>query len=324
MLKKRVLMLTGLILLAGSGLTAAPPVHQDAIVARVGDKVITAFQVQQTTRREEERLARTLAGTALEKELVQLRWQALTDMIDQELVYLEFVALKGKIPPNLVQERVDRAVLQQAGGDLKRFEDLLHREQLSMSEFVERVSRNLAIEMLVYDRVGRGISIPDPQVRRYFAEHAADFARKDSYRLEVILLRKNGRHGERLQEVSGEMFKKLQEGVAFSELARSYSEGANAEEGGDQGWMDALNPELLQAVATLKKGEVYAGTVTIGESCYLVRLADFAKGSQGELTAEVYQAITERLTAAEENRRRDDFLRELRAKYPVRRMDSRP
>jgi len=294
--------------------------YGDSILAVVGEKVITAYEVMQASTREESRLPRELTVQQRTEEVVAIRRRILSNMIDHELVYLEFQALKAKVPESVLQERLNQAIIAQAAGDRAKFEDLLYRENMTLQDFKERMAKNLAVDMLLYDRVNRGITISPVKIQQHYESHAADFNQIAQYRLEVILLKKDGRYKDNLPATLCEIQAKLQSGTSFVELAKEYSEGANAEQGGDQGWLTHMNEKLQGLVLTLKPGEVAPEPLDLGSSLYLVRLAEFSPGSNS-LTKEVEEKIRKILTAEEENRRYEKFLRELRLKYPFKRMD---
>jgi peptidyl-prolyl cis-trans isomerase SurA len=313
--KSFLLLLASLPLLAQEGFS-----YGDSILAVVGDKVITAYEVMQASSREEARLPRDLTIQKRTDEVVSIRRRILSNMIDHELVYLEFQALKAKVPESVLQERLNQAIVAQAGGDRAKFEEMLYREQMTLQEFKERLSKNLAVDMLLYDRVNRGITISPLKIRQYYESHAADFNQIAKYRLEVILLKKDGRHKDNMPATVAEIKGKLSAGANFSELARQYSDGANAEQGGDQGWLTDMNEKLKELVLTLKPGEIAAEPLDLGTSFYLVRLAEFSPGNN-TLTKETEEKIREILLEEEENQRYEKFLRELRLKYLFKRMD---
>lgn len=294
--------------------------YGDSILAVVGEKVITAYEVMQASSQEEARLPRDLSLQQRSDEVVAIRRRILSNMIDHELVWLEFQALKAKVPESVLQERLNQIIIAQGRGDRAKFEEMLYREQMTLQDFKERLRKNLAVDMLLYDRVNRGITISPLKIQQYYESHAAEFNHVAQYRLEVILLKKDGRYKDNLPATLQEIQTKLKSGTSFADLARQYSEGANAEQGGDQGWMTDMNEKLQKLVVTMKPGEVAAEPLDLGSSLYLVRLAEFSPGNDS-LTPETEEKIRNILVAEEESRRYEKFLRELRLKYPFKRMD---
>lgn len=297
--------------------------YGDSILAIVGEKVITAYEVMQASAREESRLPRDLSLQQRTEEVVALRRRVLSNMIDRELVYLEFQALKAKVPEQVLQERLNQAVIMQAGGDQARFEEMLYRENMSLLDFRERLAKNLAIDMLLYDRVNRGITISQQKIADYYEQNKAHFSKAARYHLEVILLRKDGRYKGNLELTCANIYSRLQAGENFTELAKEYSEGANAENGGDQGWLSEMNMQLHELVKTMQPGQIAAKALDLGSSLYIVRLKDKQEAKE-QMSSEDAETIKQILIEEEEQKRYDKLLSELRLKYMVRRMDGVP
>ncbi|MGI5925308.1 MAG: SurA N-terminal domain-containing protein [Lentisphaeria bacterium] len=293
----------------------------DALLAIVGDEVITALDVQMRSASGEKRLQQQFAGDELRKRIIALRKQILDDMIDRELVYLDFERLEAKIPQSFLQSRIDEIVKDTTGGNLKQFEERLFAEGLSMKDFKEKVTKDLAVELLLRERVTKGLQISDLHVDNYYRENPAELSTPARYRLGVIQLKKDGRYINRFDEVCKEVVDKIAQGTPFAELAKEYSDGANAADGGDQGWLSDINQRLIDAVSNMTKGQVTPTPIDFERSVFFVQLIDYEKGGVPELTPELREDIRKTLQKVEEKRRYDNYMRDLRMRFPVRRMD---
>lgn len=293
----------------------------DALLAIVGDEVITALDVQMRSASSEKRLQREFAGEELRQRIIALRKEILDDMIARELVYLDFERLEAKIPQSFLQLRIDEIVKDTTGGNLKQFEERLFAEGLNMHEFRERVAKDLAVELLLRERVTKGMQIPELHIDNYYREHPEEFTAPARYHLAVIQLKKDGRFTSRFDDVCKEIADKIAQGTPFAELAKEYSEGANAADGGDQGWLSDINQRLFDAVSNMAKGQVTSAPIDFEKSIFFVQLIDYEKGGIQELTSRLREDIRKTLQKAEEKRRYDDYMRDLRMRFPVRRMD---
>ena len=135
------------------------------------------------------------------------------------------------------------------------------------------------------------------------------------------MLRGNRHDQAEMERLCREIRGELDEGESFANLARKYSEGANASEGGDQGWRTEMSAELMDVVSKMKPGEIWPDNLKLGNNLYLVRLAEFQPGSDVEMTSDIAKEIRKRLETEEEARRYDAFIAELKMKFAVRRMD---
>ena len=111
----------------------------DALLAVIGDQVITVHDVQKYTKQEEATLMREYSGQELTRHLVNMRRNALDNLIAKELIWSEFQALKAKLPQDMVQERIDQLVMRIAGGNWVKFEEQLFVEGMTVKEFREKI-----------------------------------------------------------------------------------------------------------------------------------------------------------------------------------------
>ena len=119
MTTKKRLFLTLAAGLAAQLLTAQTSLFEtDRVVATVDDKVFTSMDVRQAVAGELERINASLTGQARADQVTRVCRLALDAMVNKELIYLDFKDLKAKLPPSLVQERIDSAVTANAGGDV--------------------------------------------------------------------------------------------------------------------------------------------------------------------------------------------------------------
>ena len=150
-----------LALLMAVTLPIAAQQYIDTVRAMVGDTVVTDYDLRQATKAAIEALPSTLTPEERQAEIQKLQDNALDLAIDQELIYLDFQDLKGKVPMDQIQEQINHIVTEQAGGSEERFREMLHRENITYKEFQERIRKRLAVDWLRADRSRNGISITD-------------------------------------------------------------------------------------------------------------------------------------------------------------------
>ena len=295
--------------------------NADALLAMVGNKVITFYDLHQFTSYQEAMLAREYKGAELEKQVLELRRQALDMLIDKELVFLDFTDLKAVVPKGFLQERLNSIVATRANGNMQQFEEMLAKEGHTIQEFRELLSKELAVELLVREKIGRGNQVSEEEIAKYYEAHKSKWVLPARYHVAVIQIGKNGRYAGRADEMVQSILTQLKEGSSFEELARKYSDGAAAEKGGDQGWMTSPAPKLLEVLEKLNPGQVAMNPLNLGQSIYLVKLIDKADGGVPKLDDTLKQNIRQYLEKAAEKKRYEAYIRTLYVKYPVRRMD---
>ncbi len=305
---------TALALATAAGLLATE--ISEAVLARVGtDTVITSYDVRVQAAQLESKLPPKMDSRKRMEAVAEIRSNVLDEMIVTELVWLDFQSLRGKIPMDIVQSRIDRLIQSEAGSDEDRFRDMLHRENMTYNEFVEKVKKQLAVEMLLYDRTRRNIFVTDKQIDEYFALHRPEFTTNVRHHLLAILLPQEGDWRETFDTLKA----RIRAGEDFASLAKAFSKGANAEEGGDLGWMESMNPALAKAVDSLNVGECNEEPVLVGSNAYLVKLVGKEGGELPELTPELRQRIKKAIENEISAERLEEYKKTLMTKYPVRR-----
>ncbi len=287
----------------------------ESVLARVGETILTSYEVRLASAAEEALLSPSLSERERMEAVAAIRQETLETMILQELVWLDFQSLKGKIPAELVQERIDNLILTQANASEERFRDMLHGMNMTYKEFQEKLTKQLAVEMLLYDRTRRNLFITDLQIQEYFQAHRQDFVSAPQYRVQAIQLAAQ----EGWEETCREIQRRLQAGEDFGALATQFSQGANAEQGGDLGWLETMAPGLQKVVDTLAPGEVTESPLSLGNAYYLIKLVDRKGGSAPDLTPELRETIRKILEDQAAARRLEEYKQTLATKYPVRR-----
>ncbi len=219
----------------------------DRIVAIVNDEVITLSEVKALIQGEEQRLRQAHSGTALDRRLRQLEYEALTELIERRL-QMQLARERGHVATEEeVQTALQNLSRQTLNGDpsdpllLKNI-----KEQITMMKILDREVRS-------------GVTVSDDEVRRYYDEHRAHFRLPQEYRISQILI--TPRQGEELadaQRRAAEVYEALGSGEDFGKLATSESDGPGAAHGGSLGMVreGELAFELEQAIAKLEPGQV--------------------------------------------------------------------
>ncbi|HVM62018.1 MAG TPA: peptidylprolyl isomerase [Verrucomicrobiae bacterium] len=120
------------------------------------------------------------------------------------------------------------------------------------------------------------------------------------------------------RRLAGEILAKLDAGESFDSLARAYSEGKEAREGGDWGWIgrDILRPELNQEAFSLKPHQ-HSRVIETAEGYYILEVDD-VKTAHTTPLAEVRDDIEKTLLQQERAAMQEAWVKDLRAKAYIR------
>jgi parvulin-like peptidyl-prolyl isomerase len=306
----------GLALAAGAlGLRAEPA---DGILAVVSDTPITEQQLERLTLGDEEALYNQYRSQPdlFKRKLITLHEDGRESLINREVILQEFKQ-NLKIPESILDEFVQDRIKERFGNDNVRLTKQLEAMGLTREQLKKRFREELILE-LMNEKFVREPIISPKKVEDYYTAHRDDYKLEDQIRMRMIVLKKNSGdsadQSEHVRKRAEEILLQLKGGASFAELARSYSEGSSARDGGDTGWEDTsvVNKVLLENLDKLKPGE-YSGVIDAPDACYLVRLEDRHSAHYKALN-DVRTEIEKTLSARERDRLRKDWVERLRTK----------
>jgi peptidyl-prolyl cis-trans isomerase SurA len=115
-----------------------------------------------------------------------------------------------------------------------------------------------------------------------------------------------------------ELVAKLNDGTSFESLAKLYSEGREAKEGGDWGWIskDVLRKELSDVAFSLKAGQ-HSGAIDTPDGYYILQVED-VKPAHTQPINEVRDQIEKTLLQQQRTKMQENWIKQLRAKAYIR------
>jgi peptidyl-prolyl cis-trans isomerase SurA len=116
------------------------------------------------------------------------------------------------------------------------------------------------------------------------------------------------------RKLADEILAKLDAGDSFESMAKVYSEGKEAKEGGDWGWIgkDVLRKELNETAFSLKAGQ-HSRVIETAEGYYILHVED-VKPSHTVALADVRDDIEKILLQQQRAKMQEDWVKDLRAK----------
>lgn len=114
--------------------------------------------------------------------------------------------------------------------------------------------------------------------------------------------------------LAGEIVRKLDEGAAFEEMAKLYSQGSQRSQGGDWDWVErsVLRKELADTAFALKPGQ-HSGVIETPEAFYVMLVED-ARPAHTKPLAEVREQIEKSLVINEQKRLENQWIERLKKK----------
>jgi peptidyl-prolyl cis-trans isomerase SurA len=229
------------------------------IVASVNNDIITLWELNASIKRLTGLSPKDLQRRD-EKKFYDLRRALLNELINEKIAQQEIAKLGLTVTDEEVQASIER-IKEENNLTQEELIASLNAEGTSFEEYREQIKKDIEHMRLVEHEVRSKIVVTDEDIRRYYENNAHEYRQVHKVRLARIFLRiKDPDSAEEIARVRAAGRKILQElnsGQDFSEMARKYSQGPGAAEGGDLGWiaMDQLETKLREAVAKLSPGE---------------------------------------------------------------------
>lgn len=234
----------------------------DAIVATVGTEVILHSELMQ----ELAPVLNDLRKSATSEEDFNAQAQehmgkALEQAIEYKILLREALLAGLEVPDDKVEERIND--IKKRFGSSEEFTKELERAGETMSDFRGRMKKQiLAISMGIRKRkeFEKTVEVTEAEVADFYANHPDKFSHPERVRVRRIFLPAGAEAAERVQVRARmeELKKQLDNGTDFAELAKTFSSGPDAEQGGMLGWVGRadLVEDLEEAAFALEEGGV--------------------------------------------------------------------
>ena len=169
------------------------------------------------------------------------------------------------------------------------------------------------IKKLVSEIISTRVRISPTQIAAYYYSHPQEFYTPKTVRFSVLQLKPSpDMNIENIRWRIAEITDKIRAGEEFALLVQKYSQGPNAEKGGDMGYMpaDDIIKEISDALSGMTEGEI-SGAIKTSTGFYIVKLIEKKEAKTKTLT-EVTDAIRERLFQREAELTLREFVNKLR------------
>src|ERR1700677_1055305 len=241
----------------------------DGIAAVVNDKVITYVQINQQVAETERILRQNLQGEELFQRLKEAKLNVLRALIERELIIQDFKTQGGFLPETYTNERINDVIRDEYGGDRVAFIKTLYERGVTMQKYKDEINDNAIVGYMRNKNVVQTVLISPYQIEQYYQQNLRLFQQDEQIKVGTIVLRKalfpsqkTDADGKQVtydpqEEIAKEILYKLDTGTDFADLAKTYSEAGNKDDGGELGWVTqngktAIRSDLWGAVSSLQ------------------------------------------------------------------------
>ncbi|MCD4715283.1 MAG: peptidylprolyl isomerase [Desulfobacterales bacterium] len=286
------------------------------VVAIVNDEVITLYELNG---RMKDLTGLKPAEMRLrnEKQYLEARRKTLNSLIEDKLTL-------GKIQElgiNVTPKRVDAAIERIKKNNGLTQEDLiagLKRGGMTYDSYREKIKIQLERMELIHFEVKSKIIIREEDITDYYNKHRDEFMVKGKLHLAIIVLKQEGLSNQggsdSLSSQAEDILSRLKGGEDFGELAKKFSKGPGAEDGGDVGFFKTsqIDPKLREIIKQMSPGDI-SEPIARPFGIQIVKLIDNQK-ERLKTIEEVRDAIYQIFYQKEVNKRYSAWIKELKDK----------
>jgi peptidyl-prolyl cis-trans isomerase SurA len=235
----------------------------EEIVARVNNSIITLSDYQKADASLRDEIAEHCQGcppSKIDLELKDREKDLLRDLIDQQLFIERAKDMNINVETDLIK-RLDDVRKDNKLGTLDDLQKAVEGQGLNWEDYKNQIRNGLLTQAVIRQEVGSRIDIPAPDVKAYYDAHQSEFNRPEQVDIDEIFLSTDGKSPDEITaiktRISGYRDRVLK-GEDFNVLAKRYSEGSTAADGGNLGLFERgqLSPQLEDVVFKLDKGAI--------------------------------------------------------------------
>jgi peptidyl-prolyl cis-trans isomerase SurA len=237
----------------------------EEIVARVNNEIITQSELERAKAAAADG-AREECNGRCSPEQLQVAVEdgqkyALRDLIDQSLLAQRGKDMDINVEPEVVKQ-LDQIRQKNNLKDLDELEKAVSSQPgMNWEDFKSQIRNRLLTQEVIRREVGSHITITHEEEMKYYEDHKKDFIKPEQVALSAIEIKTEGKKESEIPELKAKAQKlhdRVKDGEDFSELAKRFSDGATAQQGGFLGVYKRgeLSKELEDIVFKMDKNQM--------------------------------------------------------------------
>lgn len=252
----------------------------ERIVAVVNNDVILASELE-----EEVGLARQQIRQQGEQPPPDATLRAeLLDQLINERLQMQRARQFGISIGDAAIERALQQIADDNSTDLTGLREEFQRQGVDFATVRDDVRRQLTVRQLQQRAIYADINVSDQEIEDFLEANQEETDEEAEYRVQHILLAVRSDDEDAIasaRERADALIEDIRDGEDFAALATEYSDGPQAQDGGDLGWRspEQLPALFLDAVETLRTGGI-AEPVESANGVHILRLADRRGGAE--------------------------------------------
>ncbi len=221
---------------------------KDRIAAIVNDDVITLSELHEESAQYLAQLQEQFKGEELEKQTRQLHYKLLVSMIEQKLQLQQAADLRLSVSDREIDNTVQE----------KRVRNGTVSDAVPTPKERKAARKELILTRLYQQKIRSTLLVPESKLKEYYDSHQDEFMQPAQVKISQIMLGIEASGGrEKAQLRADHVLKEIESGRPFDELAKDFSDGGEAKNGGSLGVLKrgSLLPSIEAMVDQLSQGE---------------------------------------------------------------------
>lgn len=250
------------------------------IIARVNDQIITQSDYDRAMS-EVDQEARQRGATTMQ-EIAAAHKDLLRNLIDQQL-WLSKGKELGITGDTELVKRLDEIRKQYHLESMEDLEKAAKEQGVSYEDFKQNIRNQIVTQDVMRQEVGSTIRFTPGEAERYYEQHKQDYTQPESVRLSEILI-SDGDGTDQAKVAAAkakaeDMEARLHGGGDFAQLAKQFSDGPTAAQGGDLGQYQpgALPKALEEKTFPLKAGQ-FTDPILTRQGYVILKVTDHNPG----------------------------------------------
>jgi peptidyl-prolyl cis-trans isomerase SurA len=236
----------------------------EEIVARVNNEVITRSELDHSKATAEDDAKQDCQNRCTPEQLKQLTEEreknALRDLIDQSLLVQRAKDMGLSVEPDVIKQ-LDQIRIENKLPSMEALEQAVTGQGLNWEDFKNNIRNGLLTKKVIGSEVGSHINVPKDEIQKYYDEHKQEFVKPEQVALRAIEINTAGKTDAEIADLKKKAetaLKRINDGEDFGEIAKRFSDGATAKQGGFLGVYKRgeLSKQLEDTVFKMKRNDL--------------------------------------------------------------------
>ena len=233
------------------------------VIARVNNEVITRSDFDRAARQLKDEISQECKASCTPAEANQKFSDAqknlLRDLIDNSLLVQRAKDDSINVDAGVVK-RLDQIRIENHIASMEELEKRVNESGDDYEEFKNNIKNQMLQQEVIRKEVGSRVLVDHSEVLKYYEEHKPEFVRPETVVLSEMFVSTAGKEAQAadLRKKADGLLARVKNGDDFGELAKRFSDGTTASQGGDLGAFERgqMAPNLSDAVFKLQRNGV--------------------------------------------------------------------